>query len=172
MVYKITSSLKPNLSGTKECSVNRSYATPGNFRLIIEGDTFSSLEYTVKATPVPAISAPSVNQQTPFTTAPEPGSSLEYTPLEISFLVDEDFSNYQAAHDWLVINSTDQRPDVKLKRDMTLVILSSHFNPIKQIQFIDAFPTSLGVLNFDTSVNNVDYLVAQATFEYSYYKFI
>ena len=174
MAYDIESSI--NKEGTtRQSSIDRNYSTPRNFRLSIEGDSFSSVEYTIKSVSIPTLTAEAVNPATPFAESPEPGSFLDYGPLELSFLIDEQFTNYHNLHDWIVLNTkvqsgSDVQFDVKLKRDISLLIMSSHFNVIKEIKFIDAFPVSLGTVAFDTSETGIEYLVAQSTFRYSYFK--
>jgi hypothetical protein len=55
---------------------------------------------------------------------------------------------------------------------MTLQILTSANNVAKEIQFIDAWPSNLSSLPFDTTVTDTNYLIAAVTFNYSYFKFV
>jgi hypothetical protein len=57
-------------------------------------------------------------------------------------------------------------------RDLTLVIYNSSNNVVKEIQFVDAHPTSLSSLPFEVTNEAVNYLTAVVEFNYSYYKFV
>ena len=57
-------------------------------------------------------------------------------------------------------------------RDVTLTIMNSANNVTKQIQFVDAYPTTLSSLPFDITIGEVEYLTAVVSFSYSYYKFL
>jgi hypothetical protein len=41
-------------------------------------------------------------QATPLLDVPLPGEKLSYSPLDITFLVDENLNNYKEIHDWLL----------------------------------------------------------------------
>jgi len=96
---------------------------------------------------------------------------VTYSPFTCTFLVDENLENYHEIHDWLVglVVEPDNR-DTRKVRDMTLFVLDSHNNVSREIQFVNAFPTSLSTLDFDAKNTDVQYLVADVTFSYSYYK--
>ena len=49
---------------------------------------------------------------------------------------------------------------------------NSSNNVVKEIQFVDAHPTSLSSLPFEVTNENVNYLTAVVEFNYSYYKFV
>ena len=51
-------------------------------------------------------------------------------------------------------------------------ILSSHNQTNKQIQFTNAFPTSLSGVEFTTSGTGIDYLQTDITFRYDRFKII
>ena len=103
---------------------------------------------------------------------------IDYAPLEIAFLIDEDLINYKEIHDWilgLVIENDAPKSgnayNIRKTRDLTLQILTSHNNVAKEIIFADAYPISLSSLPFSTNVTDIEYLTAVTSFQYSYYKF-
>jgi hypothetical protein len=59
---------------------------------------------------------------------------------------------------------------VSKTRDMSLLILDSHNNVSREVTFTNAFPTSLSTLDFDAKSTDVEYLIADASFSYSYFK--
>ena len=64
------------------------------------------------------------------------------------------------------------KSDRNMTSDSTLTILSNKNNPIVEVRFRDMFPTSLSALNYDQSATDVDYMKANATFEYQLYEII
>ena len=97
--------------------------------------------------------------------------------------------NYRAIYNWVVAlgfpetytqylnfvsnNELTQTSELaKNYSDATLTILGSNNNPVQTIQFHDAFPVSVTSLTFQSTNQDVNYLVGSATFRYGYYKFI
>ena len=64
------------------------------------------------------------------------------------------------------------KSDRNMTSDSTLTILSNKNNPIVEVRFRDMFPTSLSALDYDQSATDVDYMKANATFEYQLYEII
>jgi T4-like virus tail tube protein gp19 len=116
-----------------------------------------------------------------------PGETAEYTPLSLSFLVDENFSNWKAVYNWMIgltypeghflysnflksaTNANSRTELAKGYSDATLYILDNTNSPLQSITFVDAFPVSLSALPFDSTTEDVKYLTATVDFEYSYY---
>lgn len=154
------------------------FVNPSGFRLLIDNMKYKNAQYFVQTASLPDVSAqgaPSPYKQRNITMMPD---KIEYSTLEIAFLIDEDMINYKEIHDWilgLVIENDTPKSgtayNIRKTRDMTLQILTSHNNVAQEIQFIDAYPISISSLPFSTNVTDVEYLTAVASFNYSYYKF-
>jgi len=125
----------------------------------------------------------------PFNVAPIPGETLTYDSLDVQFLVDENMQNYRAIYNWVValgfpetytqylnfVNSNELNQTSELAKnysDATLTILGSNNKPVQNIQFHDTFPVSISSLTFQSTNQDVQYLVGTATFRYGYYKFV
>lgn len=125
----------------------------------------------------------------PFQLQPIPGESLTYDTLTVQFLVDETMENYRAIYNWIValgfpnayeqyttfINQDERGLTAELAKnysDGTLIILGSNNAPVSTIQFVDMFPASIDSLMFQSTNQDVQYLVGNVTFRYGYYKFI
>jgi hypothetical protein len=149
-----------------------SYANAVSFRLAIDKLKFPNVEYTVQTLSLPDMNmegAPLATPQRNIALAPD---KIDYGQFEMTFLVDEYLYNYIEIHDWMLgLVTTGENKDTRLVRDMTLQVLTSHNNVAREIQFIDAYPTSLSSLPFDTTVADTNYLVANVSFNYSYFKF-
>jgi len=146
------------------------------------------VSYFCQQANLPSISLGEIDQYTPLSVAGIPGEMLEYTKLDIQFLIDEQMNNYKSIFNWMTglgfpENNTqyssmlalDNKNRTELSKnysDGTLSVLSATNNVIEQISFIDLFPISLDSLVFQSTNNDVQYMVGHATFRYSYYKFI
>lgn len=124
----------------------------------------------------------------PFQTTPIPGESLTYDTLNVQFLVDEQMHNYKSIYNWIValgfpnnydqyvtfVNQDDRGVVSELAKnysDATLEILGANNKAVQTVSFVDLFPVSLESLNFQSTNQDVQYLVGSATFKYGYYKF-
>lgn len=98
------------------------------------------------------------------------GSKIEFDPLVITFLVDEDMNNYLELYRWIMqmMRSDDERQNVS---DASLHILSGQMNSKMIARFVNLFPTSLTELNFGSDDTENVTTVATATFNYSYFDF-
>lgn len=124
---------------------------------------------------------------TPFATAPVPGDHLTYDVLNVQFLIDEKMLNYNVLYNWIVAlgfpESYSQYVNLiagdtiaydelaKNYSDGTLQILDANNNPIRTVTFTDCFPTTLESLTFASTNTGVNYLVGNATFRFTLYKF-
>jgi hypothetical protein len=111
-----------------------------------------------------------------------PGTKLDYSPLDIEFIVDEEMQTWKNMYNWFIsIADPDgfEKRTVKeeLQRsehfsDATLTILSNLNNPLLRIQFRNLFPVSMGDINFDTKLSADTIITARATFRYQSYKYL
>tara|TARA_R110000782_G_scaffold33221_6_gene80377 strand:- start:1312 stop:1824 length:513 start_codon:yes stop_codon:yes gene_type:complete len=170
MIYD--SNIDLSKDGTKNKDIN--FLAPNSFELVIDQLTYKNVEYLVKTAAIPAISVPIANYSSPQRSLGMIGDRIDYDPLTLEFIVDENLANYKEIHDWLVgqINNTDKDFQFKKQRDITLIILDSHNQPIQELLFASAFPTTLSTLEFDSSVTTIEYMTASVTFEYTYYKIL
>ena len=125
----------------------------------------------------------------PFNTAPIPGDSLTYDTLNVQFLVDDSLANYKSIYNWIValgfpesyqqylnfINNQEFLRTSELAKnfsDASLTMLGANNQPIQTVQFHDMFPVAIDSLTFQSTNQDVTYLVGNATFRYAYYKFV
>ena len=149
------------------------------------------LTYFAQQVNLPGLTLGMPEQNTPFSVAPIPGEMLTYDALTVQFMVDESMRNYKAIHNWLVglgfPEDNEQYKDIisaqsdpltsssetmKNYSDATLEILGSNNTSIQTIQFVDLFPISLDSLIFQSNDSDVTYIIGNANFRYSYYKFL
>ena len=75
------------------------YASPTQFKFQIL--KLPKVEFFTTSVNLPGLSLNSIEQQTPLTDIPVPGTKLTYQDLEITFMVDENLENYREIHGWL-----------------------------------------------------------------------
>lgn len=166
---------------------NLNYLSPLGFRFLL--DRTPTTSYFVQASNIPGVVLGDYSEETPLVSLPYPGDKIRFSPLTITFRVDEDMTNYQELFDWMMglgyPESTDQRAALvnqargtnlanpgasdAVYSDGNLVIMTSAQNPNVRISFRDMFPIDLSTLQFDTTAQDVNYLEATATFRYSLY---
>jgi hypothetical protein len=127
-----------------------------------------------------------------------PGELLRFGDLTVNFVIDEQMNNYSAIWNWLtglgfpqswtqyqaLVNGTQNTTagatgynnlspqfgtQVGNYSDGTLQILGSNNVPVRSIHFVDLHPISLGSLEFQSNVDDIQYLTGTATFGYTYY---
>lgn len=163
---------------------NTSYLSPLGFRFVL--NRTPNTNYFVQNVRLPTLSLGQFDLDTPFVKLPTPGTKLSFDPLDITFLVDEDMTNYLEIYDWLrglgFPESYDEYGNLvrqtsvyagsdneKIFSDGTLMILSSHNNANMKVTFEDMFPIALSDLSFDSTLTDIDYLKATVTFRYKLY---
>lgn len=175
---------------------NMNYVSPVGFRFGIK--KLPNVNWFVQSTNVPGITLGEAIHNMPPIDRFLPGEKLTYDPFNLTFKVDEDFANWMELQNWMVglgapegseqfrTHVGDKKIDVDrpfyrgrdaskisdaYMSDATLIILNSNMNPNFEITFKDIFPTSLSELNFDTTLTDVEYLTATATFRYISYTY-
>ena len=151
---------------------NISFANPSSFRLVIDNLKYPNAQYTVQLASIPDMSVDGAAMNTPKRNILVSADKIVYAPLQLTFIVDENFTNYKEIHDWMFGMVGQDDLNTRKNRDLALIIYNSSNNVVQEIQFADAHPTSLSSLPFETTGEAVNYLTAVAEFNYSYYKFL
>jgi len=152
---------------------NLTFVNPAGFKLLIDNKKYKNAQYFIQTAALPDMSVTGAVFNTPQRNITAMPDKVDYGIFDLTFLVDEQLVNYKEIHDWMIglVTQTDTKAERKT-RDMTLQILSSANNVAQEIQFVDAYPTNLSSLPFDTTVTDTAYLIAAVTFQYSYFKFL
>lgn len=167
---------------------------PNNINpLILTGYQFvisklPELTYFIQSTKIPDVSLGAITQASSVHDVKIPGETMEFSELSLSFVIDEDLSNWNAIYFWIIglgypeghwmyrqfqnapINSALQTEALRGVSDGTLTVLDSSNNPKQIFTFVDLFPTSLSGLSFDATSTDSSPAIGNATFAYSYYK--
>lgn len=161
--------------------------SPTGFRFNIA--KIPQIEFFCQEVNLPDITLGEVPVGTPFSKIHVPGDMLDFGTLDLQFLVDEDLTNFRAIKNWLFalgfpqnheqytnfinqdqINTTNEL--AASTSEATLSILTNNSNSGKIVSFRSLFPISLSGLQFNSTEQDVNYLVGRASFRFSYYEFM
>jgi len=140
-----------------------------NYYFVIE--KFPEASYTVTEVSTPDVSLGKIEIKTPYLSVMKPGTSLSFSDLRLTFIVDEDLSNYRQLFKWLLllkeydIMIPAQRVEAQarmedlsgtlntsLKSDCDLHILTNKKNENLIFRFKECWPYSLGSIALSTKV--------------------
>lgn len=179
------------MSAVTNTPTNRNTLSPINFRMVLQ--KAPGVTFFLQGFSLPGLTFEGdINMPTPFVKIPLPGDHLNYSPLTISYMVDEDLNNYFEILNWMIDiggpretitppnpntiyglnNSINTDPLATTRSDIKIIVLSSSKNPNIEITFFDAFPVALGELAFNTTATSVNYLETSVTFEYIKYSIV
>lgn len=156
---------------------NTSLLQSTKFTFIIPDKPF--LKYFCQTANLPSISTDEIAVPNQHTAIYVHGEKMNYEPLVITALMDEDLRVWEETHNWLrsLVRPQDrwQYPRKYMKDpqplyfDGFLTINTNANNPNMRIKFVNCHPTSIGLVSFDTKVNADTIPTADFTFRYDYY---
>lgn len=140
------------------------------------------LELMVQKVNLPGLAVPDQAQPTIFgTTIPVPSLTMQFEPLTVEFIVDENLTNWKSIFSWMrnITNIYDaETANIGYREwhyDANLIIASSIFkyegctDPAVTVNFTNLIPTRLSGLIFQSDSPDTNILKASCTFKYSYY---
>ena len=179
---------KANWSTNQPTNLN--YLSPVNFDLQI--NKLPKTRYFCTGVTLPNVIMSEVTQHTTLAVQSSvPGDKITFDPLSVTFVVDEDMTNYREIYDWIMavgpgfdsddfstlINSTKTSKGTfssgnyeNMYSDTTLIINTSSNNANIEFMFEDCFPTSLGGIESSTNTDGVEYATCDLTLRYTLFK--
>jgi len=145
--------------------------------------------YFCQTVNLPGVSLTEVPRNTPFIDLYVPGEKLIYDSLNVSFLVNEDLTDWLQLHDWIramtfphdfseyanlgkLAASSQLRVGSKLQpqySDGSVTIYTNKNNPQIRVNFKDLFPTTLSGVQFSSLDSAENIITADASFRFTYY---
>lgn len=159
----------------KEQPKNRNFLNPIGYLLKL--DRFEGTDFFCQRANVPDISMSTIEVPTRFRNLPMiPGGGVSFGDLTVQFIVDEDLKNYYSIHKWMRQNGrADDDADTPLRdkygsneeySNAQLHIVTSAYNPAFIVSFENIFPVALSSLEFNATMNDVEYITAEVTFKH------
>jgi len=149
-----------------------------DFKFVI--NRLPMVEYFCTTVNIPGISGIPAEFPTPFTTIKVTPDHLQFSPLQITFKVDEDLRNYEEILNWMFSyafpNTYDEYKNSNVDKkalyqsklsDLSVFTSTNKYNPNVEFVFKDAFPTDLGDLTFEISTSDVPVMTCTASFSYT-----
>jgi len=159
---------------------NTNFLQPTGYKVVINRKKFANLEFFAQSISHPDVSmAPAV---TPFrqVDAFQPGDKLEYSELTIMAILDESMFVYQEVFKWMEeLVQTSQIRGNRLRIDpgdspffdVTVSVLNSSNNVVRNIVYKDAFPTNIGTIEFTSTIGDVQGIIMPITMRYTQFTF-
>ena len=159
------------------------YNTLNSINFDFQIEKIKEVSFSCQTANIPGMSLGQSVQPTPLRPLPIPGDSLQYDSLDISFLVDENMSNYLEIYKWLkgLGFPSDQQQYADLLVDTnrinqydgdkfseaTLFVLSNNSNVAFEVNFTSCFPTNLSGLNFVSTDADTSPFIASTSFMFA-----
>jgi hypothetical protein len=149
------------------------YLSPLEFKILIK--RLPNVEFFTQRAMVPSISTSPVQQPTRFNPIFTTPDQVNFSNLDISFIIDEQMSNYREIFNWIVSTTMTENHDrfSRLKKsqdglfsDISVIILNSKKNPNIEVTYKNCFPISLSDVQLNTTDSDITYPEATATFQY------
>lgn len=163
------------------------YLKPNGFRFVIKD--LPNVAYTCQEVTLPTVGVGFIQVGYPTIDLKVPDHKPDFGDFSLSFIVSENMQNYKELYTWIIglsqyddkvydtfiskrlnrapgAQKDDAKADSVKYSDASLFILNSSNNPKVEVKFQELFPITLSPLSFDTTVDNIQYLVCGATFKY------
>ncbi len=148
--------------------INRNQALSTSFKLEIPG--LEEVNYFIQSAPFPGINMPGVDTPYMNKSASVPSNRIEYDPLNLIMLVDEDFENRNQIQLWMHKYAYGDLPINAIHKDITLHLLNSNKVPFMDLIFHSAYPTAIGELTFESGTSDPSPMTCSLTFRYQWYE--
>ncbi len=129
---------------------------------------FEALQYFAQNVTIPSLNVDGIPVTYKNTRAYLPDNKIEFGQLTVSFVVDEDFVNYDRLFREFLLQETASkdrgRKIDEVLHDLTVTRLSSNNVPIARFNFKGCSLTSLGSINYTTTGNDPDIALCDVSF--------
>jgi hypothetical protein len=152
------------------------FLQPTGFKVIVNRTRFKNLEFFAQSVQHPDVSLGAAIVPFKRSNISLPGDKLEYGSLTVDTILDENMNVYKEMHSWMSkfveVNHTASTANTVVSQDksmydISVLVLSSHNNTIDTIRYKDAFPTNIGTINFQSTVDGIQFLTFPVTFAYT-----
>jgi len=139
--------------------------TQSNFLFTIAA--LPQTQFALTSATLPSIIVGQSNYPSRNHNIPIPGTHVEYDPLTLEFIVEEDFSNYIEVLNWCErCRAGSGQTLQQMFSDGELTILSNNKQPIVSFGFEGLFPNVLGEIQFTTQ-DEADVQVCNLTLRFT-----
>lgn len=159
-------------------TTNLNYLQPTAFKLSIDRKNYPNLEFFAQTVSHPSMTLAAADLPFRRANAYLAGDKLTFDELSATIILDEDLKSYIEMYSWMerIVEQNNRPATGRLEdappttADITLSVLTSHNNGNKKFTYADCVPTSLGNINFEATVADVQYLTFPVSFRFTYFK--
>lgn len=154
------------------------YLSPISFKVIV--DRMPNVEFFTQRASIPGLSMGTPEQFSPLHRIYKTPDRIEYAELDLSFIVDEDMSNYGEILSWMEGMGTPEKSDqfknlnesaYGVVSDISILIENSARRPNIRFTFTECFPIALSGLQLDVTGSDVIYPEVSVTMRYTNMRF-
>lgn len=124
---------------------------------------------------LPSIGVPATEVPFPGTNNKISGNTVEFSPLTVTFIVDEEMANYEEVWKWVEgqrLNSANSEKYANYQVDASLHVMTANSTTNRIFTFEGLFPTRLEELQFRTTEATTTFLTCTAQFEFTNMKIV
>ena len=159
--------------------INKSFLSNNKFEFVLR--RIPNFTFLVQSISLPSVGLQSSSVNTPYATISVPGNQMTYSPLNVTFIMDEDMKSWIEIFWWMYQLgnpvSFNKRGNLRdnaigidaVVADATRQIKTNSNNPNLKINFYGLYPTDLGEIQF-TSTEGQEFQTCSVTFNYTYYE--
>jgi hypothetical protein len=154
-------------------SIVPNFFSPLEFRVTIK--RLPNVEFFTQRSMIPSISTTPVVQPTRFNPVYRTGDQVNFSNLDLTFIVDEDLKNYTEIFEWMISSAFPENhnqfkqianSEEGLFSDISVIIMNSKKNSNIEVSYKSCFPISLSDIQLNTTDQDVTYPEVTATFQY------
>jgi hypothetical protein len=158
---------------------DRNYLQPTSFQLVIDRTNYPNLEYYVNGVTHSGVTLASTQQAfRHIQNVPFPGDALQFEEVTFEMILDEDLQGYTEMYDWInrlalrkfATPSEEKGSVLSSEEDISLLIYTSSNTVNRRISYKNAFPVSLGGIEFRTTETEAAVITVPITFAFTYFE--
>ena len=158
--------------------MNTNYLSPIGFTVAVS--RLPHVEFFTQKAFIPGVTLEAPQLANPMGNLFVAGDRLAHQDLDLSFLADENMTNYMECYNWMHALSSPEKFDdyaplekgvEGLTSDISIMILNSNKNMNIIFNFINCTPVSLSAVNLDVTGTDVFYPEVNMSFRYDRYTF-
>jgi hypothetical protein len=149
------------------------FFSPLEFRVTIK--RLPNVEFFTQRSMIPSISTNPIVQPTRFNPVFQTPDQVNFSNLDLTFIVDEDLNNYTEIFDWMISSAFPENhnqfrqianSEEGLFSDISVIIMNSKKNSNIEVSYKNCFPISLSDIQLNTTDQDVTYPEVTASFQY------
>lgn len=148
-------------------SFSPNFLSPIEFQVSVS--RLPNVQFFVQQTSIPSISSTPIQVPTRFNPSYRGGDNIEFSNMDLTFIVDEQMNNYMEIFDWMISTNFPESHDQysgEQYSDISVLILNSKKNANINITYRNCFPISLGDVQLNLTDTDLTYPQVTATFQY------